>query len=370
MDNKQHSLILIVDDYPENIQILLQILHSEKYSFAVATCGAEVFLSIEAELPDLILLDVMLPDMDGFEICERLKKDPKTANIPVIFLTAKVEIEDKVRGFGVGAVDYITKPFDENEVTARVTTHLRLQKTEQQLRQLLTTKDKFFSIIAHDLRTPIGSIKSALQLIQNGIIEGDQINFVIKELAQNASQTYDLLENLLFWARSQRQSIEFYPQAIDLHAIIDDVFLLYTHVAQSKQISMQNCIHCKTAVLADKNMLHLILRNLISNALKFCNLEGIIKIECNPHFSKPKDNQRFIQIAVVDNGVGIDAENLPKIFNNNLNFTTFGTQNEKGSGLGLLLCQEFVLKNGGKIWVESTKGVGSRFIFTLPLVVE
>jgi len=363
MNNKK-QLILIVDDVPENIQVLLRILNPQGHEFSIATNGKETFAAIESEVPDLILLDIMLPDIDGFEICTRLKSKPETANIPIIFLTAKVEIDDKITGFKLGAVDYITKPFEEEEVIARVKTHLKLKQTESELRALNATKDRLFSIIAHDLRGPIGNIDNALKLIQQGFFDQKETDDLIVNLSKTAQSTHELLENLLNWARTQKEDIESSPSAINIKDIIETNVYLLTNTAQNKEIKLTNFATKDFTIFADENMINAVVRNLISNALKFTKNGGEVKIESLLMKEAGKD---FTKVSIIDNGVGISSENSLLLFDKFEHVTTYGTNYEKGSGLGLMICKEFVEKNGGRIWFTSKLNEGSVFNFTIPV---
>ncbi len=360
MNTNENTLILLVDDIPENISVLYETLSDKEYLFAVATNGNEAFTAVETEKPDLILLDIMMPDISGFEVCQKLKQDPKTSDIPVIFLTAKSELDDKVQGFRLGAVDYITKPFEAEEVKARVATHVRLRKSEQHLIELNATKDKLFSIIGHDLRGPIGNIRDALEMIMQGVIVTDMIEEFLESMSKEAKQTYNLLENLLYWARTQQNEMEQNPENLFLQEITANMFELLGSLAATKSIDLINDIDLHHTAYADKNMIETVLRNLISNAIKFTPEYGKISVTT-------EIQNDTINISVIDTGVGISQENKVKLFSKSLYYTTYGTNNEKGSGLGLMLCKEFVERNNGKIRVESKVGEGSTFIVSLPV---
>jgi len=366
----ENSLILLVDDIPENIQVLGKILKNRGYSFAIATKGEAVFTLLEKQspLPDLILLDIMLPDIDGFEICKRLKADERTRKIPVIFLTAKTELTDKIKGFEVGAVDYITKPFEPVEVIARVQTHIRLKKSNdiirrysEDLEKAVATRDKLFSIIGHDLRGPIASVCSLLRLLEEDQLDPDRKERFFKLAIQNVNGTVELLNNLLYWAKSHQNVIDCKPEIIDIKQIIDEHIELLEETADRKGISLNFELNKPLSVFADRDMTAMVLRNLITNAIKFTPESGKITISVIP---ADKDNN--IEISVTDTGIGISKENIDKLFKIDRDIVRCGTNDEKGTGLGLLLCKEFVEKNLGNIWAESEEGSGSSFKFTLP----
>ncbi len=361
--------VLIVDDNSKNLQILADILRSRNFKVATAKDGFKALKFIDKMEPDIILLDIMMPEMDGFEVSRRLKSKEATKDIPIIFISALNGTSDKVKGFRAGGVDYITKPFQEEEVFARVNAHLKLKLAREELKtanELLrtanTTKDKMFSIIAHDLRGPIGSLSQGLDILVDHpdmIGTDEQKSDFMKELKSSAKGASLLLENLLCWARNQRCEIEYHPANIKLNPIIKNNINLLSGIAKDKTISLFSELKESLCVYADEDMIMTVVRNLISNALKFTPENGQVKVD-----AVSKDD--FVEISVTDTGIGISENDTEKLFSPDEHFTTYGTRNEKGSGLGLLLCKDFVEKNSGKIWVETKEGKGSKFKFTLP----
>jgi signal transduction histidine kinase len=311
---------------------------------------------------DLLLLDVMMPKIDGFELCRRIKSTPKSADIPVIFLTALTDSEHIIKAFEVGGVDYISKPFQTTELLARVRTHVENKKYREKLEQLNATKDKFFSIIAHDLKNPISSIKNSVDLMSRlyDDFSDEERKAYLHNLRETTENVFDLLQNLLAWSRTQTNRIEFNPDLFDLKLVADNITTLLNHQANQKNISLFHQVKEGTMVYADVNMIATVLRNLASNAIKFTKEMGIVKI-----FVKSESEQQ-IEIVVEDNGVGIESNNLSKLFSIASNFSTKGTNAESGTGLGLILCKEFVEKNGGSITVSSVLGKGTSFNIVLP----
>ena len=361
MSATRKSTILIVDDGPTNLFVLGKILRSEKYETLFASNGIKALELARTELPDLILLDIMMPMMDGFEVCRRLKQDYITKDIPIIFISALHETSEKIKGFNIGGVDYITKPIQPKEVVARVAVHLGLKRSQEELTSANSAKDKLLAIIGHDLRGPLGSLIQALDMIikLDDKLDKQKRLGMMTDLHKGAKRTFDLLENTLFWAHSQRGDIAYQPADLEVKTIVDDTIRTLSDLAQEKTIRLHSDVHETLAVHADKNMLTIVLRNLISNALKFTPESGEVKVTAIAE-------KEFMEISVVDNGVGVSTENRKKLFDLENHFTTFGTRNEKGSGLGLLLCKEFVEKNGGMIRMESLKKGGSAFKFTVP----
>lgn len=247
------------------------------------------------------------------------------------------------------------------DITEQKTAELKLKASEQKLKVANATKDKFFSIIAHDLRSPFNQMLGFSELLIEKVnsltvSEREKYLYIINSTAKN---TLVLLDNLLNWAKSQTGQVNFKPEKVVLSSIIQEIFELSNSSAKNKNILLNHIQSEEIVVLADLNMIKAVLRNLISNAIKFTNSNGKINVYT-------LQNDKFIEIAVSDNGVGINKETQNKLFRIETNKTTIGTANEKGSGLGLILCKEFVEKHGGIIWVESEVGKGSCFYFTLP----
>jgi signal transduction histidine kinase len=373
MDNENRTdqyipNILIVDDVPDNLKVLSGILKDNGYKIRPVLNGQLALEVAENEKPDLILLDIMMPEMDGYEVCRRLKENPKLKDIPVIFISALNETRDIVIAFKSGGVDYITKPFQADEVLARVNTHLQLrrQSTELQeqskkLQELIVTKDKFFSIIAHDLKSPFNSIIGFSEiLMENAQVRNfDVIEDYSKIILKSAKRAMNLLANLMEWSRSQTGRMNFNPVSLEMVNLITEIELLFHGIADQKSIRLILDIPSSAPVYADKDMINTILRNLISNAIKFTAVGGEIIVSVQ---DKPEE----LTVSIRDSGVGMKKEMIDKIFRIDSNSSTLGTNNEEGTGLGLILCKEFVEKHGGKITVESEEGKGSEFSFTIP----
>jgi len=324
---------------------------------------------LEDLIPDLILLDIMLPDINGFEICKKIKVIDKLKDIPVIFFTSLSNVDDIVKGFEAGGVDYLTKPFNTDELLVRIKNHLDLigskRKIEMQARELTQAnalKDKMFSVISHDLRSPVGSIKQTLDFISLGMIKPGEalFNETIKDLIKTSDEAYVLLENLLGWAKSQSNILNVVPESLELRPLANSIAGLLKLNSENKKISIQNNVPEGIMVFADMQMLQSVIRNLLSNALKFTRENGTIELNAVVKYKE-------VIVCIKDSGVGISEARLKKIFDQDRPEQTFGTNKESGSGLGLILCKDFVEKNGGKIWVESEEGKGSKFSFTVPV---
>lgn len=234
------------------------------------------------------------------------------------------------------------------------------KETEEQLKDLLATKDKLFSIISHDLRGPVGSFMQVIELLTSGMeITPDIQESLLYELKDMSKNTFYLLENLLNWSRSQRSEIVYNPRTIIVNDLIKENISLLSNTAGQKSITLQFEENTNYIAYADYDMINLVIRNILSNGIKFTRIGGLIDV----HISEKKG---FITVEIADNGVGMSQDVVDKLFTDNKFHSTYGTNNEKGSGLGLSLCNDFVKRNGGSIKVESVMDQGSKFFFTLP----
>lgn len=354
-------LILIVDDTPQNIQVLSKILYDTGYNISTSESGTHALQSISLQIPDLILLDVQMPGMNGFEVCQLLKANPDFKEIPVIFLTASSEPENILYGFKVGAVDYITKPFNIGELTVRVATHIELKTTKDKLIELNATKDKFFSIIAHDLINPSHQLLGLSDMLKKNIKRFDMTK--IEQYADNiniaAEQNYLLLENLLNWGRSQLNKIDSKKEQFNLYDKINEVLSGLQSISGEKNIEIIIQGDETSSGLFNIEMFKAIVRNFITNAIKF-SYRGD-KIYCDIIDL----NENYYKIAVKDSGVGIHKDDISKLFKLDVSHSSHGTNDEIGTGLGLILCKDFTDKNDSEIYIESEEGKGSIFSFTV-----
>ena len=356
--NPSEYKILIVDDVMSNVLLLKVLLTNEKFQIATASNGRQAIDQVEKEKPDLVLLDVMMPDMSGFEVSQQLKANPETSEIPIIFLTALNSTADIVKGFQVGGNDFISKPFNKEELIIRVTHQISLIAAKriivaqtEELRKTITGRDKLYSVIAHDLRSPMGSIKMVLNMLI--------LNLPSESIGEEMYE-FSLLDNLLKWTKSQIGKLKVVYQDVDMVEVTEGVIEIFSMVAGLKKIGIRLEAPERLGVYADIDMIKTVIRNLISNAIKFSNegTEILVIVQ---------EQDDMAVVSVKDSGCGIDEENQKKLLHTDTHFSTFGTNNEEGSGLGLLLCQDFVIKNGGKLWFTSVKGEGSTFSFSIPL---
>ncbi len=341
----------------------------------------------------------------GYTHDEAMKLIPKKINTPAYAAKVPKHMEMLIeKGHVVFETEHITKsrkviPIEVNarlinlanqkviisvgrDITERKKAEQEIQNQNQQLKKLNATKDKFFSIIAHDLKSPFNTMLgfSKLLIKKFDVHDRDSQKKFLDIIKKDIQHTYKLLENLLTWSRSQRGKIDFNPEKINLFLLSNETIELLYQSAENKSIKIINQTPKNLFIDADKDMLSTILRNLISNAIKFTKKNGAIEIGCDfidlinlesnnslelrMHKSVPS---RSLQISVKDSGIGIEKQKQSELFKIAKNTSLKGTEGEIGTGLGLILCKEFVEAHGGKIWVESELGKGSKFIFTLPV---
>jgi two-component system sensor histidine kinase/response regulator len=355
-----------------NVLLLKILLTNEKFQVCTASNGHQCVDVANTENPDLILLDVMMPDISGFETAKILKASAATSDIPIIFLTALNSPSDLVKGFQVGASDFITKPFNKEELVIRVMHQISLvaakrliSQQNQELKNTIQGRDKLYSVIAHDLRSPMSSVKIVLNMLTMTVpkeVIGEEMYDLISQANQQTEEVFSLLDNLLKWTKSQIGKLNVVFQDFNVDELIPGVIEIFNMVADMKEIKLkyEKDSNESLSVHADVDMIKTILRNFISNAIKFSERGSEIELIVAKH-----DN--FAKISVRDHGRGISEENQKKLFHSETHYTTYGTNNEEGSGLGLLLCKDFAIKNGGDLLLESKEGVGSTFSVLVPL---
>lgn len=374
------ATVLAVDDQPQNLKVLASVL-SEDYNLSFANSGINALKNIENLMPDLILLDIMMPDINGFDVCRQLKSNEKTKDIPVVFLTAKTDIEDIMKGFDFGAVDYITKPFNHKEIKVRVKTHIQLYLAQRKIQAmneslLLSEKelkknadrldkankerDKFFSVLAHDLRNPFQIIIGFAGMLKGevGNKNDESANYYAEQIYDVSKNTYNLLQNLLQWANLKQGKGCFAPKKLNLSQLTQTCVALLEPAARQKEITLVQEADHDLEILADTQMLESVLRNLAGNAIKFTPKNGTVSISAHKQQDK-------VVLSVSDTGVGMSEDKIKTLFMIDKTSSEPGTDGEVGTGLGLLLCKEFVDLHKGEIMVKSKPGEGTRFTVLL-----
>jgi len=361
MTSNNTPTILIIDDNPMNLLLASKILENNNYNFATAESGLEGIALIKEEIPSLILLDINMPDMDGYEVCRKIKEIEKWKEIPIIFLTAQIHTENLVEGFEAGGVDYITKPYKSEELLVRVKNHLELAASRRTILEMNRSRDKVYSIIAHDIRSPLSGILMTLDTIDQGYLNPSSEDFkeIIHQLKIRTQDTSTLLTSLLNWTRTQDETIVLHPKETNINQLINSCILLLEAMAMSKNVALLMEITDNIDSWCDEVSINTVFRNIISNAIKFTPSNGSISI-------KAKALESSIEVTIADTGVGMPEDAIRKIFEENQHYTSSGTNNEQGTGLGLMLVKDFVKKNNGSLQVSSILNEGTTFKVTLP----
>jgi two-component system sensor histidine kinase/response regulator len=348
--------ILIVDDNIENLKVVGNILQSEQFDIAVSLNGESAINILLNNEIDLILMDIMMPEIDGFETCRRIKQIDSLKEIPLLFLTAKAQTTDILEAFQAGGVDYIFKPFNRLELLARVNTHLDLFLSKRKLKELYKNRDFVYSVIAHDIKSPFNKITQFLQMLNGGYFESNSNDY--KELLDlldiETQNTNKLINELIEWGQLLRDENSNHLHSKQLKPIIDSVITFLEHQSLAKELEIQNNIDEKARIMCDEKSIGVIFRNLLANAIKFTPNGGKISFSSEDHAQK-------IVIQLKDTGIGMSQEVLEKLFENNEFYRSNGTNKEKGSGLGLLIIKDFIKKNNAELKVNSIPEEGTTF---------
>jgi signal transduction histidine kinase len=348
--------ILLVDDQPENISLLYAFLHQFGYELLAAQEGQTALQIAEQNFPDLVLLDIMMPGINGFEVCRKIKSNPALSHVPVIFMSALTETHDKLEGFAVGGVDYITKPFQQDEVLARIRAQLTIFRQHNELEQKNYELDAFAHTVAHDLKNPLGEIINQAELIE---LEGrdknhDKIEKLAHGIHKSVNKVSDIIESLLLLAGTSRHR-DILLEPFDMGYVIANVQERMALQLKNANVTLQ---------MPDKwpfvsgypAWVEEIWSNYISNAIKYGGQPPRIELG----YDAREDSVRF---WVKDNGPGLSQEQIPQLF---VPFTRLHRDRAEGHGLGLSIVQRIAEKLNGHVGVESQLNQGSLFYFILP----
>lgn len=366
--NNQYTLLVVTSSFEEPGKIL-EILREAAFRVIVAQDFDEIVHVAKLRQPDLLILNVKTSEeREGYAMIRRMKRNKDTRGISMLFVAAITEQTYIPDCLFYDNVDFISKPFRPKELVIRIQHQLSLIEAKkiihsqnQKLQKTIESRDKLYSVIAHDLRAPIGTIKMITASLENdrNRMTDPHILKSFDMIHETSEEAYNLLENLLRWSRNQNGKTRVYPTTFDLSKAIHQVIVLFNAIAASKELKMNDHSIPGVVVYADEDMIRTVLRNLLSNAIKFSFPGGLIDIS----LSEMPD---MIMVAVKDNGQGIKKELQSKLLKGNEYISTYGTHNEKGSGLGLMLCRDFVKMNKGKFWFSSQENKGTTFYFTVP----
>lgn len=372
-DSNNRGSILVVDDMAANLKLLSDLLKRQNYTVRAARNGPVALMSARSNPPELILLDVNMPDMDGYEVARRLKNDPETEHIPIVFISALNETEDIVKGFEVGGADYITKPFKFKEVLARVENHLTLSRQRRELewvrereRQRFETlnrlRDQFVGGAAHDLKNPLSTVTGYVYMLEAyDTIKDDPtaqryMGFIRRSIEKISGLVADMLEYL----HIESQQI-LHVKPMDVSVLLRDVLADFELMAQERQIALTLVGPANLLLVPmDEKQMQRVLSNLVSNALKYTPEGGEVIVSAEA-------DADFVYLAVRDNGLGIPPDALENLFTPFYRVKTKAHQKVAGTGLGLTVVKSIVELHGGDIAVESAEHVGTTFTVRLPL---
>ena len=383
--SRSQHLILIIDDNPTNIKLVQEYLTMHDFSTIVARDGEMGLKRAKFSRPDLILLDVLMPEMNGFEVCRRLKADEETNAIPVIFMTVKDHVEDKVEGFEAGGVDYITKPAQQEEVLARVRTHVQLQEQQRRLQQQTQElevakrvaeqasqiKSTFLANMSHELRSPLTAILGFAQvLVRDRRLDRDQREF-LSIITRSGEHLLSLLNQVLDISKIEAGRVTLNTKNVDLYHLLDEIEDMFTLKAKHKHLHLlfERDDTVPQYIRTDDVKLRQILINLLNNAVKFTQEGGVtlrianceLRNEPTPQPSQEgKSEIRNLKFEISDTGPGIAPEEMDKLFEA-FGQTESGRHTHEGTGLGLPISRKFAQVMGGDIQVKSEPGRGTTF---------
>ena len=384
-DNSHPSSVLVVDDLPDNLRLLAGILKEQGYKARPVPNGRLALRAARNDPPDLILLDVDMPGMNGLEVCRKLKADDRTRDIPVIFVSAFGNTADVVRGLNAGGIDYVGKPFQAEEILARVRTHLSLRSLQRQLAERNTQlqeqaealvranaelaraarlKDEFLASMSHELRTPLNAILGMSEVLCDGVygpLNGKQLKS-IRTIEESGRHLLDLINDILDVAKIEASEEELELAPVSVEVVCEASLGLIKQNAHKKQLKVSSALDSAATVLrADERRLKQILVNLLTNAVKFTPEGGSIGLEV------AGDAERgAVHFTVWDTGIGIAAEDMERLFQPFVQLDSGLSREHTGTGLGLSLVQRLTEMHGGGVSLESEVGKGSRFTVSLP----
>jgi signal transduction histidine kinase len=348
--------ILVVDDTHTSLRLLVEILTEQGYTVRPATSGLVALTAIQQELPDLILLDIMLPDLDGFAVCRAIKANERSRHIPVIFITALDVLNHKVQAFAEGGVDYVTKPFQAEEIVARVATHLALRQMQKQLHEQVAELDTFAQTVAHDIKGPLGLIAGYTDILVEAFetLDINQLRQSLENIHRASHRAVKIVDSLLLLSSVRKMKVAVEP--LDMAAILAEV----QQQLAAMMLEYQGQIIMPAdwpVALGYPPWIETVWTNYLSNGLKYGGRRPLLELGAAPQADG------MIRFWIRDNGPGLHPEEQTRLFNE---FIRLDQTPGKGYGLGLSIVKRIINKLGGHTGVESAPGQGSTFYFTLP----
>ncbi len=371
---EKEPIILVVDDTEDNLDLLEFALKRKPVHMLRAISGQECLTIAAEKQPDIILLDIQMPEMDGFETLKRLRANPVTVKIPVVFLTAQRKDADSIAtGLALGAEQYLTKPIDTDELLVRTKMLIQLKRAEAELER---TKADFMAMLVHDLRSPLIGVKSVIELLQDsgkGAILGDDHFELLNSAHSSTKKLLELISDFLDLSKYEAGSIAFEASPIQIGKFIDPVLQQMDIQFKQRGVKIVKNIPANLPdVFVDAMKTEQVIMNLLSNALKFTKGGGTVTIEAvatSEEIISAGDSKMkpIVQISISDNGVGIPRDEVPLLFERYKQVSSAKIVKQKGTGLGLVICKRIVEAQGGRISAESEPGKRTTFSFTLPV---
>ena len=355
--------ILVVDDQPSIANLLIGILSPLGFEIAAVTSGKLALQALKEQAVDLILLDVLMPEMDGFKVCHRIRAQPQLAEVPIIFLSAEDDKTFIVRALDAGAVDYVIKPFNEAELVSRVRTHLALKQARDRMRRLAEDKDELLGILAHDLKNHLGGMQMSAQLMHDRAVAlaDARLNRVSSNILDASNQMFSFVREFLANAAADR-GFPLNIYGVSLSGAAAATVKRYAEAARRKSIAFHEDFSLDTAlVLADERALDQVIDNLVSNAVKFSPAGKSIWLTIS------KVPGGLLELRVRDEGPGCDASDRAQMFARYRRLSARPTAGEPSTGLGLSIAKRHVDAMKGTLHVESEPGMGATFVLRLPL---
>lgn len=362
-------LVMVIDDHPENLAVMEADLEEAGYRVALAESGPKGLALIETEHPDLVLLDLSMPGMDGLEVCRRIRQDRATRDLPIIMVTGRDSEKDVVSGLDAGGSDYITKPVHPETLLARIRTQLRikylqdsLKATITELQRLQQMRTDFVAMITHDLKAPLTTIVGFAQMLQEGVLgepPGEKFRKRLEQIEENGQRLTRMINDFLTFSKIETGRLELIFERVDLNLCVMQAISLLRFEAERKQAQIEYTpLGHSLRIEGDSSQIERALSNILSNAVKYSPEGSTVTVTLS-------EKSRRAVIEISDQGPGIDSESIPRLFDRY--FRVQSPDKVEGTGLGLSIVKSIVDAHGGKIEVDTQPGQGTTFRLIFPL---
>jgi Bacteriophytochrome (light-regulated signal transduction histidine kinase) len=349
--------ILIIDDTPDQIHLVAMILKEAGYKVKVLVEGNRVFEVLENRIPDLILMDIMMPEINGIELCKRIKNDSKFSSIPVIFLTALSDSDMIINAFSSGAQDYVAKPVNPKELLARVSVHIQLKNKTESLEEAYTEIESFNHMVCHDLKSPLWAIKNLIQFLKDEMptTEEEPSGLFLRSLEEKSSEAILLIEKLSELSKVSSDPLA--KEQLSIYDLFNEVY--HFLLAENTGRTVEYFIDPMPDITADRLLIRQVIYNAMANAFKFTSKMNRTSIKVSYH----ADINEHI-FAISDNGVGFQKKNAERLFS--MFYRMHSKKDYDGTGTGLAIAKKIIKRHFGRVWIDSEVNQGTSFYFTLP----